>query len=152
MGKTKVLFVCPHGAARGPMAAAFLRAYGGESYEAYSAGVTPREIEPLTVEVMQERGIDISGERARGLNEYLGREHFGILITLYHPAEPEHPIFPGVGTRLQWIFEDPGEVEGGEEQRLAKLREVRDAIELRVRGWLAERAAQPGPAPSSDVS
>ncbi len=140
MAKTKVLFVCPHGAARGPMAAAFLRAYGGHSYEAYSAGVTPRKIDPLTVAVMRECGIDISGQRARGLHEYLGREHFGILITLYHPAEPEHPVFPGVGTRLQWSFEDPGAAEGGERQRLEKLREVRDAIELQVCGWLAERA------------
>ncbi len=144
MAKTKVLFLCTHNAARSQMAEAFLRTYGGESYEACSAGLEPREIDPLTVRAMDERGIDMAGQRTKGLDQYLGRERFGILITVCERAEAECPVFPGVSTRLHWSFADPAAAQGDEDERLEKFREVRDAIELRVREWLAERAARLG--------
>jgi len=54
--------------------------------------------------------------------------------------EPECPkTFPGMGTRLGWAFEDPAAFEGSEEERLAKLREVRDGVERRVQELMAER-------------
>ena len=143
MAKTKVLFLCTHNAARSQMAEAFLRAYGGESYEAYSAGLEPSEIDALTVRAMEERGIDMQGQHAKGLDQYLGREHFGILITVCERAESECPIFPGVGTRLHWAFDDPVAARGDEDDRLEKFREVRDAIELQVREWLRERTRPP---------
>ena len=49
---------------------------------------------------------------------------------------------PGMGTRLEWPFEDPAALRGTEEERLARFREVRDVIEARVHEWLGERAAQ----------
>ena len=143
MGKTRVLFLCTHNSARSQMAEAFLRTYGDDRYEAFSAGLEPREIDPLTVKVMAERGIDISAQRSTGLAEYLGREHFGILITVCDRAERECPVFPGVATRLHWSFADPAATVGGKDERLAAFREVRDAIHLRVREWLGERSASP---------
>ena len=89
---------------------------------------------------MKERGIEISGQRAKGLHEYLGKQHFGILITVCECAERECPVFPGVSTRLHWSFADPAAVAGSEQERLAAFREARDAIETRVREWLRERA------------
>jgi arsenate reductase len=143
MAKTKVLFLCTRNTARSQMAEAFLRTYGGETYEAYSAGLEPREIDPLTIRVMTERGIDIQGQRAKGLDEYLGREHFGVLVTVCARAERGCPVFPGVGTRLHWAFDDPVAAEGDEDDRLEKFRAVRDAIELQVREWLRERTPTP---------
>ena len=90
---------------------------------------------------MAERGIDITAQRSKGLAEYLGREHFGILITVCDRAERECPVFPGVATRLHWSFADPAATEGSDEQRLAAFREVRDAIHLRCGEWLGERSA-----------
>ena len=56
-------------------------------------------------------------------------------------AEQECPkTFPGMGTRLDWPFEDPAAFEGTDEDRLVKFREVRDAIAKRVQEWLKERA------------
>ena len=55
-------------------------------------------------------------------------------------AEAECPTFPGMGIREFWPFEDPAAFEGTEEERLAKFREVRDAIETRIREWIAEHA------------
>jgi arsenate reductase len=149
MTKTKVLFICTGNSARSQMAEAFLRAYGGDHYEAFSGGLEPRGVNPLTVRVMEERGIDITTQRSKGLAEYLGRQHFGILVTVCDRAERECPIFPGVSTRLHWSFEDPAAIAGSEEERLAKFREIRDAIETRVREWLRERS--PGRVPSSGV-
>ena len=64
--------------------------------------------------------------------------HFGYLITVCSRAEARCPIFPGVGQRLFWGFEDPAAFEGTPEAHLEKFREVRDQIEARVKAWLAE--------------
>jgi arsenate reductase len=141
MSKTRVLFICTGNSARSQMAEAFLRTYGGDLYEPFSAGLEPRGVNPLTVRVMEERGIDIASQHSKGLAEYLGRQHFGILITVCDRAERECPVFPGVATRLHWSFEDPAATTGSEAQRLAKFREVRDQIEVRVREWLEDRSS-----------
>jgi arsenate reductase len=140
MGRTRVLFLCTGNTARSQMAEAILRARGGDEYEAFSAGFEPREINPLTVRVMQERGFDLSGQHAKGLSEYLGQIHFGYLINMCERNEPECPkTFPGMGTRLDWPFRDPAALEGTDEERLDEFRAVRDAIEERLEEWLAER-------------
>jgi arsenate reductase len=126
--------------ARSQMAEAFLRAYGSDRFEAYSAGFEPREIDPLTFAVMAERGFDLKDQRSKGIDEYLGKVHFGYVIVVCDRAQAACPTtFPGMGTRLFWPFEDPVAFEGTEEERLAKFREVRDAIEARIREWLLER-------------
>ena len=136
MSKTRVLFLCTGNTARSQMAEAFLRAYGGDRYESYSAGFEPKVINPLTIAVMQERGFDLTGQRAKGLSEFLGTVHFGHLITVCSREEAECPTFPGMGTRENWAFEDPAAFEGTGEERLEKFREIRNAIETRVREWL----------------
>ncbi len=149
MSKTRVLFICTGNSARSQMAEAFLRTYGGDRYEPFSAGLEPRGVNPLTVRVMQECGIDITSQRSKGLAEYLGRQHFGVLVTVCDRAEQECPVFPGVATRLHWSFADPAAAQGNEEQRLARFREVRDQIEGRVREWLRERSADASAAAES---
>lgn len=137
MTKTRVLFMCMANTARSQMAEAFLRHYGGERFEAYSAGFEPAEIDPLTIEVMAERGLDLSDQRSKAIAEYLGRVHFGYVIILCDRAQRACPTtFPGMGTRLFWPFEDPVAFAGTQEQRREKFREVRDALEARIQGWL----------------
>ena len=60
MEKIRVLFLCIHNTSRSQMAEAFLRSLAGDEFEAYSAGLEPREIHPLAITVMEERGIDMS--------------------------------------------------------------------------------------------
>jgi arsenate reductase len=141
MSKTRVLFLCTGNSARSQMAEAFLRRYGGDRFEVYSAGLEPeRGIHPLTLKVMQEIGFDMQGHYAKDIREYLGKVHFGYLITVCDRAEQSCPIFPGMGVRLHWPFEDPAAFQGSEEEKLAKFREVRDQIEARVKAWLKEVA------------
>jgi arsenate reductase len=126
--------------ARSQMAEAFLRSYAGDRFDAYSAGFEPRKIDPMTIEVMSERGFDLAGQRSKGFDEFLGKVHFGFLIILCDRAQRACPTtFPGMGTRLFWPFDDPVAFEGTEEERRAKFREVRDAIDARIQEWLRSR-------------
>jgi arsenate reductase len=137
MGKRKVLFLCTGNSARSQMAEAFLRHYGGELFESYSAGLNPQGLNPLTVLVMQEVGIDIAAQRSKGVSEYLGKVLFHYLITVCGDAEKNCPtVWPGVNQRMHWGFEDPAAFQGTEEEKLAKFREIRDQIARRVQDWI----------------
>jgi len=137
MEKISVLFLCTGNSARSQMAEAFLRHYGGERFEAFSAGLEPKGINPYTVRVMQELGIDLSGQYSKDVTEYLGKRHFSYLITVCAHAEQNCPrTFLGVGQRLHWAFEDPAAFEGDEQAKLAKFRQVRDQIAARIREWI----------------
>jgi arsenate reductase len=143
MSKTAVLFLCTGNSCRSQMAEAFLRKVGGDKFEAYSAGLEPKEIHPYTIQVMDEVGIDLSGQRSKDVMEYMGRRHFGYLITVCAHAEANCPTtFPGVSQRLHWPIDDPAAFEGSEEETLAKFREVRDEVEQRILAWLKENPAE----------
>ena len=142
MSKIKVLFLCTGNSARSQMAEAFLRKYGGNEFEAYSAGLEPKGINPYTERVMEEVGINLSGQRSKHLKEYMGKVHFGYLITMCDEAEASCPTtFPGIGRRLRWLFEDPSAFSGPEDEKLAKFREVRDQVEQRIKTWLEGQKA-----------
>ena len=141
VAKAKVLFLCTGNSARSQMAEALLRKYAGDRFEAYSAGLEPKGVNPHTVRVLDDIGIDTSQHRSKSLREYLGRVNFGYLITVCSDAEQNCPIFPGVSVRLHWPFEDPAKFEGTHEEKLAKFREVRDQISARLKAWLVEMHA-----------
>ena len=137
----KVLFLCTGNSARSQMAEAFLRKYGEGQFEAFSAGLEPKELNPLTVRVMEEIGFDMSGHYSKGVGDYLGKVHFQYLITVCDDADQNCPtIWPGVNQRLHWSFEDPAAFEGNEEAKLMKFREIRDQIDQKVRSWVDEQA------------
>jgi arsenate reductase (thioredoxin) len=141
MSKQRVLFLCTGNSARSQMAEAFLRKYGGDSFEPHSGGLEPKGVNPLTIQVMKEAGIDISNQTSKGLETYLGRTHFQYLVTVCADADKNCPtVWPGVNTRMHWSFEDPARFEGTREEKLAKFREVRDLIEQRIREWVAEQS------------
>ena len=119
------------------MAEAFLRSYAGDKYEPYSAGIEPKEIHPLTRKVMEEIGIDIGGQYAKSLMDYMGKIHFGYVITVCSDADKRCPaVFPGMGERLHWGFADPAGFTGSEEEKLQKFREIRDQIKLKILSWV----------------
>ena len=140
MSKINVLFLCTGNSARSQMAEAFLRKYGEDQFDAYSAGTDPKGIHPNTERVMEEVGITLSNQHSKHLKEFMGKVHFGYLITMCDEAEKTCPTtFPGMGQRLRWSFEDPAAFEGSEAEKLEKFREVRDQIEQRIKAWLSEK-------------
>jgi arsenate reductase len=139
MIKAKVLFLCTGNSARSQMAEEFLRKYGGDRFEAHSAGTEPKGINPYTEHVMEELGINLSGQHSKHVKEFMGKVHFGYLLTMCDEAEESCPTtFPEIGQRLHWSFEDPSMFMGSEDERLAKFREVRNQIEQRIKSWLVD--------------
>jgi arsenate reductase len=143
MSKIKVLFLCTGNSARSQMAEAFLKKYGGDQYEVYSAGIEPGDIHPYTERVMEEVGISLRGHYSKHIKEYMGRINFAFVIILCEEAEKQCPTtFPGITQRLKWSFEDPSAIVESDDKKLMKFREVRDKIEQRIKSWLSQRRAQ----------
>ncbi len=139
MDKLKVLFLCTGNSARSQMAEGFLREIGDDAFEAFSAGLDPRGIHPLTIKVMGEEGIDLKSHRSKHLNEYMGKMHFSYVITVCGKADRNCPaVFPGSGKRIHWDFDDPSAFAGSDEEKIARFREVRDKIKERIILWLDE--------------
>ncbi len=117
------------------MAEAILKKVSNGNFDVFSAGLEPSKVNPFTIKVLSEIGIDWSEAQAKGLTEFLGKLHFGYVITVCSRAEERCPIFPGMGQRLHWPFDDPAAVEGSDEQKLNAFRAIRDEIQKKITEW-----------------
>lgn len=104
--KIKVLFVCTGNSCRSQMAEGWANHLGAGKVEAFSAGVTPVGVAPATVAVMAEAGVDISGQRSKSVDEFVGEE-FDYVITLCDNARENRAYFPRAARRLHWPIDDP---------------------------------------------
>lgn len=130
--KKKVLFVCTHNSARSQMAEAFLNSTYGDRYEASSAGTEPAKVNPHVVATMKEVGLDLSNNRAKSVDEFMGQK-LDLIITLCDQAQETCPFFPGGKKYLHQSFADPSACAGSEEEILACVRRIRDEIRAWVR-------------------
>jgi arsenate reductase (thioredoxin) len=130
----RVLILCTGNSARSQMAEGLLRHDGGDAFEVESAGVKPSSVRPEAVQAMREIGVDISGHRSKSADEFTGQE-FDYIITVCDHAKETCPVFPGKATRIHRSFEDPpAPGVGGDEERMAIFRRVRDEIRAWFRG------------------
>jgi arsenate reductase (thioredoxin) len=132
-----VLFLCTGNSARSQMAEGFLRKYGKERFEVYSAGISPVGINPHAVKVMKELGIDISGQTSDAINKEM-IDKTELLITLCGDARENCPFVPVKVKKRHWALEDPARAEGNSEEIIAKFREIRDQISNYVRDLITE--------------
>lgn len=139
---TRVLFLCVHNSARSQMAEAYLKAFGGTGFEAESAGLEPGSLNPYVVRALQEDAIDISSHATQSVFDLYkaGRTYHYVITVCSKEAAERCPIFPGRAERLHWPFPDPSTFKGTDDEIMAGVREVRDAIREKVR----EFARQPG--------
>jgi arsenate reductase (thioredoxin) len=140
MLKTRVLILCTANSARSQMAEGLLRHEAGDRFDVSSAGTQPGRVRPEAIEVMGELGIDISGQRSKAVDEFLGQD-FDYVITVCDTAKQSCPVFPRQTTMIHWDIEDPAATEGNEDARLAVFRRVRDELRERLRGFIAEYAS-----------
>ncbi|MBA2300850.1 MAG: arsenate reductase ArsC [Chloroflexi bacterium] len=138
----RVLFVCTGNSARSVMAEALLRRHGGDAFEVYSAGTEPKGINPLTLRVLADAGIDASWARSKSVEEFLGQS-FDHVVTVCDQARQSCPVFPGVHESLHWGYEDPAEAQGTEEERLAAFRKVFIQLGERIRQFATVTSRQP---------
>jgi len=125
----RVIFLCVHNSARSQIAEGFARAQAPNGTEIWSAGTEPGRVHPAAVEVMQEAGIDISGQRSKGLDEVPWREA-DTVVTLCGEADEVCPTVPPLVRRLHWHLPDPAAAP--EATRLQAFREAREEIRWRV--------------------
>jgi arsenate reductase len=135
--KARVLFLCTHNSARSQMAEGLLRHLAGDRFEAHSAGTEATHVRPLAIRAMEEIGVDISGQKSKTLEHYLG-EPFDYVITVCDDANEACPFFPGAANRLHWSLPDPSAAAGTEEERLKVFRSVRDGLRDRVQAELVD--------------
>ena len=126
--KKRVLFLCTHNSCRSQMAEGLLTYYGGTRFEVFSAGTSPSRVHPMAIEVMEERGIDLKGQRSKSIDDFQGKT-FDFIVTTCDDARDRCPVFPGQGKRLHWDLEDPAEAEGSREEKREVFRRVRDELE-----------------------
>ena len=128
-GSKKIVFVCVENACRSQMAEGFAEALGQEEVEVYSAGSRPSfQVDPLAIEVMKEKGIDLSARRPKGLND-LPPIQMDYLITM--GCEEACPAIPAKKV-IGWEIPDP------KGKSLDTFRNIRDMIEEKVRTLLKE--------------
>ena len=129
-GLLKILVICTSNSARSQMAEGFLKHYKKE-WEVYSAGTKPKSLNPLAVEVMSEKGIDISGYKSKHIDLFLNKK-FDYVVTVCDNAKESCPVFPGNAKYLHWSLKDPAAIEGTKEEKLTAFRKIRDEIQNKV--------------------
>jgi arsenate reductase len=132
--KGRILFLCTGNSCRSQMAEAWTRHLKGDLFEAYSAGVEPRGIDPRAVKAMAEVGLDISGQKSKDVDA-LGSMEFDYVITLCDNARESCPYFPAKTKLIHKGFDDPpklAENAKDEEEAMVHYRRVRDEIKAFV--------------------
>ena len=141
--KKKVLFLCFHNSARSQMAEGLLRSMYGDRYEVHSAGIEASQVDPRAVKVMNEIGIDISGQHSKKMTAYQGTL-FDLAVTVCDKAKEACPICqvslkapataPAAKKAIHKTFRDPATADGSEEDQLSIFRQVRDEL----KSWIAQ--------------
>jgi arsenate reductase len=127
--KLKIVFVCIENARRSQMAQGFAEALGQGKLEVYSAGSSPSsQIDPLVIEVMKEKGIDLSGKRPKSLND-LPPVEMDYLVTM--GCEETCPAVLAKKI-IEWEIPDP------KGKPIDEVRRIRDVLEAKVRMLLEE--------------
>lgn len=130
-----VIFICTGNSARSQIAEGFAKYYG-EKYKIAnlnisSAGVNPKPLNPMAIGVMLEKGIDISMQRSKSINQF-DLNTFDYVITLCGDARDNCPVINSNKIKLHWDLIDPAGIEGNNDEKLKVFRIARDEIEEKV--------------------
>jgi protein-tyrosine-phosphatase len=129
-GRRRVLFLCTGNSARSQMAEALAEQRSGGIVDATSAGSHPKPLHPNAIRVMRERGVDISGNRTKHLDEFVS-QRFDMVITLCDRVREVCPEFPSHPALVHWSMPDPAQA--GPTDRASYPAFERTAAELETR-------------------
>ena len=140
--KIKVIFLCTANSCRSQMAEGFAKHLGGKIIEAQSAGLFSHYVQPKAIEVMNEIGIDISGQKSEAI-DYDVLKSMDILITLCDHAEASCPATPPHIRRIHCPIRDPVGATGTEEEIMDDFRRARDEIRIKIEELIEDIKANP---------
>ncbi|HUS71668.1 MAG TPA: arsenate reductase ArsC [Sedimentisphaerales bacterium] len=129
--RIRILFLCTGNSCRSQIAEGWARHLKSDVIEAYSAGIRPIGVNPKTIQVMAEAGVDISWHTSKGVDELVGID-FDYVVTVCDNAREQCPIFPGRAKLIHKAFDDPYFASGSEEEIMEVFRKVRDQIKAFV--------------------
>ncbi len=135
MSKTKVLFICTGNSCRSQMAEGLLNDLARATHEAFSAGTHPSHVHPHSITVMEEAGIDITGQTSDPIEPFLD-QNMDIVITLCDNALQLCPTFPGQVRQLHWSVNDPFQGWEADPAQLPDYRRTRDELRERITAFL----------------
>ena len=141
MPKQRILFLCTHNSSRSQTAEGLLRARAGASYEVFSAGTQRRVVHPLAIKAMQEIGIDISGHRAKHLDEFREQPPIDLVVTVCDEAAEACPIFHMLVGRVHWGFPDPVVWRGAKKNAWLLIDTSANLIAVRLDQFLEQHPA-----------
>ncbi len=125
--KIKVLFLCTGNSCRSQIAEGWAKQLKSDVIEAHSAGVRPSGVNPWSIKVMAEAGVDISGHTSKHIDDLAGID-FDYVVTLCDNAKEQCPVLQSKTKMIHKAFEDPTLVMGSEEEVMAAFRRIRDEI------------------------
>jgi protein-tyrosine-phosphatase len=139
--RVRVLFLCTGNSARSQMAEALIEHLSGGTIEAASAGSHPKPLHPNAVRVMRKRGIDISGNRTKHLDEFLSGQ-FDCVITLCDRVREVCPEFPRHPELVHWSVPDPAVESSDADTSYRAFVRTADEIEVRVGLLIAQLTSE----------
>lgn len=142
--KVRVLFLCTGNACRSQMAEGWARALGGDRLEARSAGIEAHGQNPRAIAVMQEAGVDISGQESTRLTPEM-LQGVDRVVTVCGHADEHCPVLPPGVRKEHWPLEDPARASGSEAAVMATFRACRDEIRRRVQRLIDDLEQQDRP-------
>lgn len=126
-----LLFLCTGNSCRSQIAEGWARQLGGDWLTVQSAGIEAHGKNPLAIAVMQEVGVDISGQQSIKLTDAMLAEA-DYMVTVCGHADEHCPAVPPGTRREHWPLGDPAKAAGGKEEIMAEFRASRDDIRERV--------------------
>lgn len=128
----RLLFVCTGNSARSQIGEAILTRKGAGRIVAGSAGSQPAaRVHPLTMDVLEEFGIDWDGREPKGFDAVID-EDWDLIITVCDQAREACPTFPGRPAFAHWGMPDPAAVVGSEEVRRQAFRDTVHYLSRRI--------------------
>ena len=139
--KYNVLFICTGNSARSIFAETLLRAEAGDRFEVHSAGTRPQsELNPFALEVLEAKGHDISGLRAKNVSEFTGPDApvMDFVFTVCNQAANEDcPAWDGQPISAHWGMPDPVKAEGTDAQKSLAFQQAYGALRNRILAFTA---------------
>jgi arsenate reductase len=133
----RILVLCTGNSCRSIMAEALFRKLGGDRVAVKSAGSEPAGIvNPRTIEVLDEAGIEHGWARSKSMSEFVGRE-FDHVLTVCDRAAESCPVFPGPAVRTHWSIPDPAGATGTDEEQRVVYRAALADLRGRIEAFLA---------------